>query len=285
MTRTEEIKRRADRLLRGDGTFEDLNTLFLWLRGRSFGQVAVKEVGDFVAHADSRDKGEARRALGGLSTVFNFHFRRNDLQETRPYSEFVAAARASFDSETPAEIRNRFGISQRKGKAALERALSRTFPLGKGFRISRTALTTKELEVLKHFTSILHVRPLFTDLELANQFLTALTKNGIIGPRAFSANALVQLALFTIIKMHLTTIPLPDGKQTILHASWSGAAHKPLSVTAQMPNPKGGGSTFGVPVFTTSLLASVYCEPELLDIILWDFPIELNASGRLQMLA
>ena len=68
MARTDELKLRVDRLLAGGLNPRDLDVLFLWLRERSFGNKAVVDVGDFVAH----DR-EARAAIGQILAALRGH--------------------------------------------------------------------------------------------------------------------------------------------------------------------------------------------------------------------
>lgn len=58
MSRYDEIRSRLHRLLVASPLrTDDLTLLFLWLRERAAGLAVIREIGDFVAHADERQKG------------------------------------------------------------------------------------------------------------------------------------------------------------------------------------------------------------------------------------
>src|SRR3954453_18158076 len=57
MARDLEMRRRVQRLIAGEFRPDDVRPLFLWLRERSYGIGSIREIGDFVAHSDTREKG------------------------------------------------------------------------------------------------------------------------------------------------------------------------------------------------------------------------------------
>jgi hypothetical protein len=85
MARDVEMRRRTMRLLDGDFRPDDVSRLFLWLRERSHGLASIREIGDFVAHSDTRKKGvvteETRDFLKYLSLRLPNCSRRVDLSD------------------------------------------------------------------------------------------------------------------------------------------------------------------------------------------------------------
>ena len=82
---------RVERLLRGDFRVDDLTRLFLYARDRCDGRESVKEVGDFVAHHNERNKGTVTRATrewfaisGFISRLYTKRYNRDRLPPEAP---------------------------------------------------------------------------------------------------------------------------------------------------------------------------------------------------------
>jgi hypothetical protein len=65
-----DLQRRVQRLLRGDRRSDDLDRIFLSLRERSYGRASIREIGDFVAHRDKREKGLVTEKVRDIFTSF-----------------------------------------------------------------------------------------------------------------------------------------------------------------------------------------------------------------------
>ena len=63
---------RVKRLLHGKFRPDDITTLFLHLRDRHGGRESVREMGDFVAHPDRRDRGMTAKQVGTWFTYMRF---------------------------------------------------------------------------------------------------------------------------------------------------------------------------------------------------------------------
>jgi hypothetical protein len=258
--------------------------LFLWLRGRSYGNHAVAEVGDFVAHSDERDKGISWRKIRGLTDLLAFHFPMNDLQMPRTHAQLSAAALAALEAYGPEDVKKTTGMGYAKAKHTLVKALKYVFPLGDKFTVA-PGLSEAEQKLLKHYTSVIPVREAFTEHELVRQFLVALTKNKMIQPGAFSGKFVPQIALFTMLQMHQTAIALPEGRTAMLYITHEHGGDSPfLAVSAHLPIPEAPSGTLSMNIFKTSLKPEDWCDPELMELHPWDFPLHLGASGKLEML-
>src|SRR4051812_47429515 len=72
------LRKRVERLLRGEVHSEDLTRLFVTLRFHTFGLSTVKEIGHFIGHGESRHTGlvtdRARSMFRFLAAIMPYSF-------------------------------------------------------------------------------------------------------------------------------------------------------------------------------------------------------------------
>lgn len=290
MARTDEAQRRAERVLRGDGSKADLAMLFLWLRRRTYGNHAVDDIGDFVAHADERNGGVAWRGAKHFADMaVSFVSNVRPTPSMSPLEAITLRAWGALNAMPPDEILRDTGLGQDAVKKIIKRGLKRLYYFN-GELVLAPGLTPREQQIFEHFTTILVSRPAFTDEELERQFINALVKNRLVAkhPSKPTPNLRENLALFALEAMHLTRLLLPRYGEALLKAGHLGGMSEDdppfLSVSVSVPLHRIDNPSFVVsPIFTTGLDARLWCEPPLISTPFWDFPLEINSSGRLQM--
>lgn len=296
MPRTDELKRWVGRLMAGEVNTRDLDVLFLWLRGRSFGNRTVADIGDFVAHSDEREKGVAWAGVQHFFNVARFLLPRAGHTNKPPVgalNDLRSAAKSAFELSTPEEVRAATGLSKNKAAKALASALEALASLD-GRKLTATRLLSPaETTALTRYTSVLISRAAFIDEELISELLLCLAKNHLIEhvpsthPRPFRD----LVSLYAIEKMHRVRITLMDGVTAQLTGGiFVEDGLERLGVSATAPVSQGEfhlGVSF--PIYMTTLNPREWCEPELLpphpfmgsD---WDFGLEIGPNGKLQML-
>lgn len=290
MTRIYELQRRVERLLAGERNTHDLYALFLWLRGRSFGNKAVADVGDFVAHSEERDKGMAWRGSQDFFNMVNVAVSLTP-DQARPLTrnEISAAAWSSFDLYDPAKIRSETGLAKKKAKKVLADALSDLIKFdGRQIIFSRPISATEE-KVFRLFSGNLVAKVAFDSEELVSQLMECILKNGLVDklpakvPKAFSA----FVSLYALERMHLTRVALENGTIAMLKALPRTHTGN-LEVYVLVPVVGSKSYIIGLPIYATNLPAEEWCEdgliPEPFRPTDWEFPLEISPSGKLQML-
>lgn len=68
--KTNELRSRVQRFLAGDHRVADLNRVFLALRDGCYGRASIREIGDFVAHREHREKGPVTDAVRDILLSF-----------------------------------------------------------------------------------------------------------------------------------------------------------------------------------------------------------------------
>jgi hypothetical protein len=289
------MKRRVDRLWAGERSTRDLDVLFLWLRERSYGNRAVADIGDFVAHSDERGKGIAWQGAQWLFEQIRFMAPRiqGQAKDNPPGSVtgFKEAIRGAFELTRPDKVRADFGLGQSAVRKLLNSALAACTGLdGKRLVISRL-LSPDERRVISHFGNLLVVSPAFTDEILSQQLLVALVKNKLIPPSAKALTPAFRdfVALFAIEKMHLSKIRLRSGGAADLFASIDATSNgtRVLQVMARAQVDLNNiANIFGMPIYSTRLVAEEWCDPSMLQATTsgWNEPLEIGPNGKLQML-
>lgn len=287
--RTDEIRRRVDRLLAGEKNTRDLDSLFVWLRTRSFGNKAVADLGDFVAHSDERDKGITHRGVQRFfdQADFKMPFPDGVVRPSVTVAQLTASVWGAFESYGPQRIKSKFHLGQSNARKELTIALATvTAADGKKISISRP-LTPIQAHLLQHFSSLIVPQVAFDEKELSSQLMTSLAKNHLTdGYRDAPQEMREFVSLYVIEKMHFTNIVLSDGRRIHLEAGITELEGSDrLSVRAVGPV---GPFNLALIIYLTTLDPREHCDAVLLPgerlESCWNFPLEIGPTGKLQRL-
>lgn len=217
------VQGKVKKFVEGTSSSRDLDAIFLWLRQRSFGAKTVKDIGDFVAHADEKSQGIVWDKASLLSSMFRFSLpklsdasnRRATEKDLEPYKESVLAV---FDLAEPGYVKKSTGIAQKSAKRILMKALSK-ISIFNG-RIDAHLLSDFERRLLEHFSTRLIINIAYDDARLAKELSECLIKNRLIDvgeiPKVLSR--IHYIAAYAIEKMHLCTLIIEDKPPCILVA-------------------------------------------------------------------
>lgn len=295
MARADELKRRTERLLAGEKNTRDLDVLFLWLRDRTFGNRAVADVGDFVAHSDERDKGISWRGVQWWFDMMSFHLPRlAKAADIIPATveEVCAAVLASFELTSPEDVRAQTGIGKKKARQILSKALSAMEGFDGATIIPKRELSPKEQQLFNEYSGRIAFRPAFTANDLTSQFATCLVRNRLADASLGSLPSEVSdfVATYAIEKMHLAHIRLKNGNLAVIEAGICVRdGTSTIDAFAYMDvHPQAATRKIGFPLYQTHLDALKFCAPELLPElpteVRWDFPLEIGSDGKLRTL-
>lgn len=264
----DDLHGRVQRLLSGSHHIHDLDRLFLALRDRAHGRESIREIGDFVAHRDQRQKGLVTQTGRDVFTsidVWSLSFRGH-----KPALEDIArAAWANFRLASDRQIEAGCGLRRGTVKGRLKSGLSK---LGCG-----EVLTTQELKVIEYLGNRFIWKPAFTDKQLFGEFRDVLYLNSILvnadipaldGIRAF-------LTLYAICCMHGSAVVLDNGIRAELRAGYFNRERR-LEVKMQIkfddaPKP----IMTPICMFLTSLQPEALCEEHC-----WRFPSHLQPTKQ-----
>lgn len=209
----DDLRLRLRRLLAGERRADDLDRLYLGLRDRSKDLEAVREVGDFIAHRDTREKGV-------LTSVFRDVFTSLDVW-SRPMrgvpvgrDEVTSAAQANLRLASDEQLMSGCGGTRSQVTTRLGRALA---------KIGKKPLKDSEYKTLAYLGTAFIWKPAFTAGRLYEEFVEAVKRAGLLGEDASLESLQTFLALHALTVMHGSTLRLRDDLSGRL---WAGYANK-----------------------------------------------------------
>ena len=276
----EDLKSRARNVLNGHYRTIDFDRLFLGLRSRAASKQCFRELGDFVAHRDTRVKGFLTQVGRDVFTSLDiWSLKMRGVEAT--LTDLRRAADANLRLANDAQIADGCGCS----KAIARQRLKRGF----GKLAENRKPTDKEFRVLQYLANRFIWRPAFTADQLFDEFGQLLVKYGIIDQAEMNLleNSKVPLTLYALTVMHGSAIILENGDRSNLYAGYANREGK-LEVKMEIiftEQPKPIISP--VCLFLTDLVPEDHCDAELLDkeaaihADYWQRPIELNTANKL----
>jgi len=275
----EDLRHRARRFLTGDHRISDLDRLFLGLRARAGDQACFREIGDFVAHRDTREKGLVTQVGRDVFTsvdVWSLKLRGRDAS----WADISRAAHANLRLASDEQLRDGCGCQRSTAKQRLERALA---------KVERQERPTdKELQTLEYLGNRFIWRPAFTAAQFAAEFIALLARTGIIdsSDAVLSKQTSTFLTLYALALMHGSAIILDTGQRGRLLAGFANRERRVEVKIEIVFHELSKPLMAPICLFLTDLTPDAHCGPELraLEPPLptdWDFPIELGPEGML----
>ena len=287
---------RVSRIIRGETDPRDLDQIYLWLRSRSFGLGAVKDLGDFVAHADEKDRGLVWDKASLISKVIRYKLPRimknqePGEQELRQAKDAIIAA---FDLDEAASIKKNFRVGQKRAKKILIGVLSKLHFVGGKYQWNN--VTSLERRFYDHYSKVLIVREAFSQNTLVSQLAECLIRNGVLAKSDCHKIDKVAdfIGLHALAAMHLCTIIIHGEVPCKLQISIDNHKdEKPwsLKINCIIPildsnviNKLENGEEFSISfsIFSTDCDTLNHTSPELLERFgcnFWDIPVELNIN-------
>lgn len=270
------LKRHAERLVGGDYSAQDFQTLLLAMRSRPYGSQVICEMGDFTAHrADRRIKGILTEAVRDFFVISRFKVQTlgepldlNDLP-----GDTLKCGDATLRVLDQSIIRKHTSFRTRQtAKKAYVDIKKKFRQLDSGnFRIN-VKLTQPEIDLLECITSYIVSKPAFDEDVLFREFLNTLEKNRLIeaSDRIALRPIKPHLTVFALWVMHDSTIKLADDDDASLQLAFygdSGGSELIINAAAKVTS-RGGEVEFHAPIFTSSLRMQTHCDDKLVEHIL-----------------
>lgn len=271
------LKARMSRLLAGDLRVDDIARIYAGLRSASFGRASFREIADFAAHPDVREKGPVTQVIRDLITTFTPFFESALGTESPQIEKLLDRVLSNLRLATDEQVLRICGRNKGATKKIAENGLAK-LRNGQG-----SQLTEAESRVLIGLGDRLVWNPAFRGDEIFEDFKTVALKNKILEERDAAKLAPVRelLVLHAIVAMHGSAYVLENGMRGELQAGIEkGKRH--LELTAAISFKGYSKPVYMNPcVVWTGIDAKAVCEPPLAERFgRWDFPIEIQ-RGRL----
>jgi hypothetical protein len=273
-----DLQRRVQRLLSGDRRTEDLDRIFLSVRGRDQGRASLREIGDFVAHRDQREKGQVTARVRDMFLSCR-SWSRQQMGIAPTLEQACEVAAANLRTATDVQLEANFKLKRSVVKSVLQQAIKK---ISKGKR-----LTDREYRIFNYLGTAFIWNNVFTDEQVTDDLAFVLRERGLLtkADQEQFKELTPFLSLYIIALMHGSAVLLDDGSRVELLAGF-GNKERRLEIKAvlhfsDMPKP-----IFApICVFWTGLLGTEHCAPELLaDFEWWTGPLDVDRAGKLTKL-
>jgi hypothetical protein len=160
-----DLQRRVQRLLSGDCRIEDLDRIFLGVRGRAGCRASLREIGDFVAHRDQREKGPITQRVRDLAvTCHSWIWQQFGRGPSLEQAVFVAEANLRIARDS--QLDDKFKLTRAVVRSVLKQAISK-IQAGKN-------LTEREYRIFNYLGTAFIWNPTFRDSEVIEDLGMAL---------------------------------------------------------------------------------------------------------------
>jgi hypothetical protein len=277
-----DLRLRLRRLCAGETRTDDLDRLYLGLRERAKDCEIVREIGDFIAHRDTREKGL-------LTSVFRDVLTSLDIW-SRPMrgvlvgrEDVIAAAHANLRLASDEQLLAGCGGTRAQVTTRLTKAIA---------KMGQRPLKDGEIKALSYLGTAFIWKPAFTAEQLIEQFGQALSLVGLIDEEegAHLSDAHTFITLHALAVMHGSILKLPNGLSGRL---WAGYANKDrfLEVKVEISFDDAGKPLMTpICLFLSKLLPEAHCAKALVHATEptfpwhWTRPVEVDGYGRLNFL-
>lgn len=279
-----DLKLRVKRLIAGDYRTTDFDRLFLGLRSSAGSNKYFRDLGDFVAHRDSRDQGVMTEF--GRDVFISADIWSMKLRGLEPKIEdFLIAATANLRLATDKQVRAGCGVQRGRAKKILK-SVNRKIA-------SNKVLDEIETKVFQYLGNRFICRPAFSSEQLMIEFQEVLLRNGFVAKSDLSRlnDVNVFLSLYALSVMHGSAIKLKNGMQAKLFAGYANKdqilelkvdiSFKYMEKDLMMP----------ICLFLTGLKSEEYCDEGLIftdcQVMFdqWNFPLEISDTVKLSRIS
>ncbi|OCH27154.1 hypothetical protein A6E12_11720 [Aliivibrio fischeri] len=280
----------------------DLDSLFMRLRAYSNGKPVFREIADFVAHNDKRDRGLANSSLETMYLRMKYFLEYNSPQKSLDIStdfpvwikKLMMLQVDKFDEN---ELKSKFNVTKQRLKSRIDNGFKEN-KKEKTASLKQGKLSEDTLKAIQHVMSVLISKPAFTQDDLIDELVDVISINNIpLDKESFLAQA-DKIALCTMLLLHNATF---DYKGHKLGYTKISPEKESISFNTRFVDANGNEveniETYGNlhvngyvvlesdgkdltivhPIMTTKLDAELWCENDMFHIETWseDFPDHL----------
>jgi len=270
----EQLKARLNRLLSGDLRTEDVAKLYIGKRSSTYGRRSFREIADFAAHPDLRNKGPVTDRIRDMRTTFKPMIDNAFVPKSATIEQLLDRAESNLRMANDEQIK-RFsnGLSRKQAEAALQSALEKMRAKAFG------SLIPLERLVLIRFGDSVIWNPALRAQEVFEDFRAVMIKNKLMVEKDSSKleRARALIILHAITAMHGTEFDLGDGIGGTLQAGFDNQYGNLEITTALHLTGYLKPVSLKIGMFWTDLAGKDHaCETLLNQPGPWDFPVEIH---------
>lgn len=260
MKPAEKIKTQkiVDKIEAGDFDENDIDNLFMKLRAYSSNHRVFREIADFVAHNDSRDRGLANQALETMYLSMRFFLEYNSPKKTldlsQPFPLWIKRLMMFQVDKCGEEIlKEKFNVTASRLKSRIENS----FKIDKKAKIAQYKdgkLSENTFEAIQHVMSFISGNAAFTQDQLIDELVGVLGANRLRFDTEVILSLSDKITLCTLLLFHQSEFDIRSHKkaQCEVAAEKSSISHNVQFVDVK-GNPVEYHETFG----TLSVMGTV----------------------------
>lgn len=263
MPSKQDVRARANRLAAGMLRVDDLMHLLLWLRSNTRSPV-LRELGDFVAHSETREKGVITDHLRAFFANINLSIDRIQGKQLRVdlfSGDVFILAENNVKTLASDKIKQLTGTSREKARKSLDRMKKSYRRNNDGLFEIYKPVYEEDLNVVEALLSS-EIRSAFNSDQLWEDFVNECAKQNICDDARLANNRDLQvfLILYAIVAMHHAAVVLSKNSLGWLRAGKIKERLVVFGEIARNDAAKGGDIYFSHAAFSTDLDPSTYCE-------------------------
>ena len=194
----------------------DIDSLFMRLRAYSKGNHVFKEIADFVAHNDERDRGLANKSLETMYLRMKFFIEYNSPNKSLDISsEFPLWIKKlmllQVDKFDERELKDKCNVSQQRLKSRIDNGFKEN-KKNKTALLKQGKLSSDTLKAIQHVMSFLISKSAFTQNELISELMDVIRSNDIALDSDLFLLQANKITLCTMLLLHNATFDIKGHK-------------------------------------------------------------------------
>ena len=196
----------VERIQKNQFDENDIDSLFMKLRAYSKGKDIFREIADFVAHNDARDRGLASKSLETMYLRMKFFVEYNSPKKSLDItSEFPLWIKRlmilQVDKCNESELQDKFKVTKQRLKSRIENGFKDN-KKSKTTMLKNGKLSIETFKAIQHVMSFLVSQSAFTQDELISELVKVIKDNGInIDEESFLLQS-NKITLCTMLLLH-----------------------------------------------------------------------------------
>jgi hypothetical protein len=192
------------------------------LRAHCSNNEYFREVADFVAHNEERNKGVALKSLEALYLSFKYFMEyvspKKALDISLPFPMYVKRLmKFQIEKCNEADLRKKFNVTKQRLTARLDTLFKDDKP--SGATVLKGRIGAETLAALQHITSFIGVNSAFTQDDLLSQTLAVLSENKLNYDEATIRGNFDKVCLCVLVLLHNTTFNIGAHRSAHCEAS------------------------------------------------------------------
>ncbi|HDY7526498.1 TPA: hypothetical protein RQJ54_004464 [Vibrio vulnificus] len=184
----------------------DIDSLFMRLRAYSKGKYVFREIADFVAHNDARDRGLANKSLKTMYLRMKFFLEYNSPKKFLDISsEFPLWIKRlmllQVDKFDENNLKDKFNVSKERLKTRIDNGFKED-KQAKTAILKNGKLSSDTFNAINHVMSFLISQPAFTQKELISELIYVIQANGLNLDRDLFFLQSDKITLCTMLLLH-----------------------------------------------------------------------------------